>query len=204
MFLFLELRVEYEYYFQEGDTMFFGKLAMPHTTSGWIFIILLFVGVIIISMCFDNRFRRNQNDTNTAQLEKESLTTHNDNQVVYKKVNDMNNTSSVVKIAYENNHPISIEKTEIFTTKEGNIEESELRKRKQKLQKEVLDGVMNFDTVEYVDSSYHRDGEHLIGKAYMKQALNNDTNSETLIGLTLPFTKNQIEKKMIRDGYKKY
>ena len=63
---------------------------------------------------------------------------------------------------------------------------------------------MSFDTVEYVDSSYHRDGEYLIGKAYMKQALNNDTNSETLIGLTLPFTKTQIEKKMIRDGYKKY
>src|SRR5699024_3258472 len=105
---------------------------------------------------------------------------------------------------YKNNHPISIEKTEIFTTKEGNIEESELRKRKKKLQKEVLDGVMSFDTVEYVDSSYHRDGEHLIGKAYMKQALNNDTNSETLIGLTLPFTKHQIEKKMIRDVYKKY
>lgn len=184
--------------------MFLGKLAMPHTTSGWIFIILLLIGVIIISMWFDNRFKRNKNDTNAAQLEKESLTPRNDNQVVYKKVNDINNTSSIVKIVYKNNHPISIEKTEIFTTKEGNIEESELRKRKKKLQKEVLDGVMSFDTVEYVDSSYHRDGEHLIGKAYMKQALNNDTNSETLIGLTLPFTKHQIEKKMIRDGYKKY
>ena len=28
--------------------MFLGKLAMPHTTSGWIFIILLFVGVIVM------------------------------------------------------------------------------------------------------------------------------------------------------------
>lgn len=110
MFLFLELCVEYEYYFQEGDTMFLGKLAMPHTTSGWIFIILLLIGVIIISMWFDNRFKRNKNDTNAAQLEKESLTPRNDNQVVYKKVNDINNTSSIVKIVYKNNHPISIEK----------------------------------------------------------------------------------------------
>src|SRR5699024_5790666 len=134
MFLFLELCVEYEYYFQEGDTMFLGKLAMPHTTSGWIFIILLFVGVIVISMRFDNRFKRKKNDTKNAKLVQEIITPSNHNQVIYKKVNDINNTSSIVKIVYKNNHTISVEKTEILKTKEGNNEEYELRNRKKKLQ----------------------------------------------------------------------
>lgn len=184
--------------------MLYNQLSMPTTLSGWIFIVLLLVFIVFISIWFDNRFKKSHRDTKAYLLIEESLTTLDDNEEIYKNIDNVHNTSSIVKITYKDNQPISIEKTKIFTTKEGHIKSSELSKRKKLLRKELLDGVKSFDTVEGFNSNYYRDGDYLVGKSYMKQALNDDTESETLIGLTFPFNKRDIRKKLTRSGYEKH